>query len=159
MGKLFLIPWGMENPYRLPQLMTSVLKLLKKHRPEMCWPVTFIWLLTCTKYRHTKQIFLSPTEDGKEGKEKDDTIIFQIDEEICYENSRLVLQLVNDFLILSVPSDFKNRQWWFWNILQKMLVTELSSYFLFEKNNCKNYPFLYKHILVMWIINHFWFHF
>lgn len=84
----------MENPYGPPQLMTSILKPFKQHSPEMCWPVTFIWLLTFTKYRHIIQIFLFPTEDGKEGKEKDDTIIFQNDEEISYESSGLLHQLV-----------------------------------------------------------------
>lgn len=41
----------------------------------MCWLVHFIWLLIFTKYRHIKQVFVSPTEDEKEYKEKDDKII------------------------------------------------------------------------------------
>lgn len=52
---------------------------------------------------------MPPIDDGKEGKEKDDTIIFQNDE-VSYESSRLLLQLVNDFLTLVIPSDFRKRR-------------------------------------------------
>lgn len=74
----------MENLYTPPQLITLILKQFKQHIPEIFCPVIFIWLLTFTKYRHIKQILLSSVEDGKDGKEKDDTIMFQNDDEISY---------------------------------------------------------------------------
>lgn len=67
----------------------------------MYWLVHFIWLLIFTKYWHIKQVFLSPIEDGKEYKEKDDKIIKKS------LNRVEVSASVNNFLIAAVTSDFE----------------------------------------------------
>lgn len=67
----------------------------------MYWLVHFIWLLIFTKYWHIKQVFLSPIEDEKEYKEKDDKIIKKS------LNRVEVSASVNNFLIAAVTSDFE----------------------------------------------------